>query len=292
MILSMTAFAGSKLSVPPVSVSCEIRGCNSKSLDISLRTTSGYAALEEKVKSLIAETISRGRLDVQIQILEAVESPSAFEMDEPRALAYFQALTDINQRFSLQSPITLDMMVGAGIIKPSESEKDMNSAWTVVQPCIQETVHRLVDMRKQEGEFLAADIRTRLQTIEMQLARIEKESEGLLSYYQDRLIRRIQKLTQGIVDIDPGRVAQEAAFLADRSDISEEIVRAKSHLNQFRQIMVALEPTGRKLNFLLQEMNREFNTMGSKTESASVSYGVVEIKTELEKIREQVQNIE
>jgi uncharacterized protein (TIGR00255 family) len=292
MILSMTAFAGTKLFVPPVSVTCEIRGCNSKSLDISLRITSGYAALEEKIKTLIAETISRGRLDIQIQITETAVSPAAFEIDEPRALAYYQALIAINERFSLKSPITLEMMAGAGIIKPSESEKDMNAAWSVVQPCMHEAVRLLVDMRKQEGEFLSGDIRTRLEFIETQLSKIENESGGLVAHYQDRLIRRIQKITQGIIDIDPGRIAQEAAFLADRSDISEEIVRAKSHLHQFRQIMDAPEPGGRKLNFLLQEMNREFNTMGSKTESASVSYGVVEVKTELEKIREQVQNVE
>ena len=292
MILSMTAFAGTKLFVPPVSVTCEIRGCNSKSLDISLRITSGYAALEEKIKTLIAETISRGRLDIQVQITETAVSPAAFEIDEPRALAYYQALIAINERFSLKSPITLEMMAGAGIIKPSESEKDMNAAWSVVQPCMHEAVRLLVDMRKQEGEFLSGDIRTRLEFIETQLSKIENESGGLVAHYQDRLIRRIQKITQGIIDIDPGRIAQEAAFLADRSDISEEIVRAKSHLHQFRQIMDAPEPGGRKLNFLLQEMNREFNTMGSKTESASVSYGVVEVKTELEKIREQVQNVE
>jgi uncharacterized protein (TIGR00255 family) len=292
MILSMTAFAGTKLFVPPVSVTCEIRGCNSKSLDISLRITSGYAALEEKIKTLIAETISRGRLDIQIQITETAVSPAAFEIDEPRALAYYQALIAINERFSLKSPITLEMMAGAGIIKPSESEKDMNAAWSVVQPCMHEAVRLLVDMRKQEGAFLSGDIRTRLEFIETQLSKIENESGGLVAHYQDRLIRRIQKITQGIIDIDPGRIAQEAAFLADRSDISEEIVRAKSHLHQFRQIMDAPEPGGRKLNFLLQEMNREFNTMGSKTESASVSYGVVEVKTELEKIREQVQNVE
>jgi uncharacterized protein (TIGR00255 family) len=201
-------------------------------------------------------------------------------------------LIAINERFSLKSPITLEMMAGAGIIKPSESEKDMNAAWSVVQPCMHEAVRLLVDMRKQEGEFLSGDIRTRLEFIETQLSKIENESGGLVAHYQDRLIRRIQKITQGIIDIDPGRIAQEAAFLADRSDISEEIVRAKSHLHQFRQIMDAPEPGGRKLNFLLQEMNREFNTMGSKTESASVSYGVVEVKTELEKIREQVQNVE
>lgn len=292
MILSMTAFASAKHAIPPVSVTCEIRGCNSKSLDISLRLTSGYIALEEKIKSLISEKISRGRLDIQLQISETADVPTAFELDEPRARAYYQILSHINEQFSLNAPISLDVMVAAGIIKPAEPEKDITSVWAVVEPCLSDAICRLIDMRKQEGAFLSEDIRNRLALIETHLTHIQSDSEGLLEYYRDRLIHRIQKLTQGLVDIDPGRIAQEAAFLADRSDISEEIVRADSHIHQFRTIMDAPEPAGRKLNFLLQEMNREFNTMGSKTESASVSYRVVEVKTELEKIREQVQNIE
>ncbi len=292
MILSMTAFSSTKMTVSTVSANCEIRACNSKSLDISLRITAGYSSLEEKIKSLISEMISRGRLDILIQISETAVLPAAFEIDEPRALAYYNILTEIKERFSLKSSISLQMMVGSGIIKASESEKDMDAAWAAVQPCTHAAVCELATMRRQEGEYLASDIRTRLEGIENQLAKIENESDGMVAYYQERLIRRIQKITQGIVDIDPGRMAQEAAFLADRSDISEEIVRARSHILQFRQFMDAPEPAGRKLNFLLQEMNREFNTMGSKTENTSVSYCVVEVKTELEKIREQVQNIE
>lgn len=292
MIFSMTAFSSTKRVDPPISVNCEIRSCNSKTLDISIRITSGYSALEEKIKSMISDMISRGRLDVLIQISEDAAKTAAFEIDEPRALAYYQVLTEIKERFSLESSAFLQLMATAGIIKPSESEKDMNAAWAVVQPCAHAAVCELVAMRKQEGGYLAGDLRIRLEAIEKHLDRIETESEDLVACYQERLIRRIQKITQGIVDIDPGRMAQEAAFLADRSDISEEIVRARSHILQFSQFMDAPEPAGRKLNFLLQEMNREFNTMGSKTESASVSYCVVEVKTELEKIREQVQNIE
>jgi uncharacterized protein (TIGR00255 family) len=292
MILSMTAFSSTKLTVHPISITSEIRACNSKTLDISLRITSGYAALEERIKTQVSEMIRRGRLDILVQISEAAVSATAFEIDEPLAVAYYNALNKIKERFSLKSSITLQMMATAGIIKPAESKKDMNAVWTAVQPCIQSAVCELVAMRRQEGEYLADDIRTRLEIIENHLSRIERESEGLVAYYQERLVRRMQKITQGIVDIDPGRMAQEAAFMADRSDISEEIVRARSHIVQFRQIMDAPEPAGRKLNFLLQEMNREFNTMGSKTENPSVSYCVVEVKTELEKIREQVQNIE
>lgn len=147
-------------------------------------------------------------------------------------------------------------------------------------------------MRKREGDFIASDISRRLDSIEEGAEKIQKASKNLISHYQQRLEGRIQVLTKGMVEIDPGRIAQEAGFLADRSDISEEIVRAGSHIEQFREIMDSAGPAGRKLTFLLQELNREFNTMGSKTEKARVSHMIVEIKSELEKIREQLQNME
>ena len=150
----------------------------------------------------------------------------------------------------------------------------------------------LETMRKNEGDFIAKDLKHRLKFIHACLKQIHKKSDGLLNEYQERLKERISSLTQDLVELDPTRIAQEAAHLADRSDISEEIVRAKSHLNQFNEIINAVEPAGRKLNFLLQELNREFNTMGSKIGNAEVAHIVIEVKSELEKIREQIQNVE
>ncbi len=146
--------------------------------------------------------------------------------------------------------------------------------------------------RATEGRHLALDLGARLNALEAALGEIAGQSSGLVALYQERLKERIATLTQGLVAIDPARIAQEAALLADRSDISEEIVRAGSHLKQFRSIMDSSEASGRKLNFLLQELNREFNTMGSKAGNAAVAHVIVEVKTELEKIREQIQNVE
>lgn len=139
---------------------------------------------------------------------------------------------------------------------------------------------------------MAKDLEARLDDIQAAIDHIEKQTDGLLAFYQDRLKERISALTKGLVELDPGRIAQEAALLADKSDISEEITRAKSHIQQFKGIMAAEEPGGRKLNFLLQEFNREFNTMGSKAGNADLSHLIVTVKSELERIREQVQNIE
>jgi uncharacterized protein (TIGR00255 family) len=147
-------------------------------------------------------------------------------------------------------------------------------------------------MRRREGEFIAADIGQRIDGVSLTLEKIEAAANGLLEKYRDRLQARITALTDGIIAIDSDRIIQEAAILADRSDITEEIVRAASHLAQFRSLMLAEEPAGRKLNFLMQELNREFNTIGSKSDTSAIAHMVVDVKAELEKIREQVQNVE
>jgi uncharacterized protein (TIGR00255 family) len=185
------------------------------------------------------------------------------------------------------------MVVGAGgIIKPVDKLPNEDGAWSAVKDCICLALDDLEAMRKKEGNFMAEDFRRRLDFINGGLKQIRKNAGDLLVLYQDRLKERISTLTQGMVEIDPARIAQEAAFLADRSDISEEIVRAESHLDHFEQIMDSDEPAGRKLNFLLQELNREFNTMGSKIANAEVAHLIIDIKSELEKIREQAQNVE
>jgi uncharacterized protein (TIGR00255 family) len=147
-------------------------------------------------------------------------------------------------------------------------------------------------MRKNEGDYIAQDLSQRLDFIEHCMREIGNYSESLLSQYQERLKERITVLIRDAVEIDPGRLAQEAAFLADRSDISEELVRAESHVKQFRHIMRSEEPGGRKLNFLLQELHREFNTIGTKIGHVDASHKIVDVKSELEKIREQIQNVE
>jgi uncharacterized protein (TIGR00255 family) len=147
-------------------------------------------------------------------------------------------------------------------------------------------------MRGKEGDFIGKDLLARLDFIESCLIEIKGDSNNLINQYQEKLKERIAALTQETVELDLGRLAQEAAYLADRSDISEEIVRVESHVKQFRQIMHSEEPGGRKLNFLLQEFHREFNTIGSKIGHAATSHRVVDVKAELEKIREQIQNVE
>ncbi len=293
MIRSMTAFARAETSRDSVTVSAEIRAYNSRHLDAVVRLAHGYSGLEERVKKLIAERIARGRVEVQLRIRNVAEAASAFELDEAMADAYIDALNRLKARFDLQGEPHLELVAKAGgIVKPAEVETDLESVWPQIAGCVGQALDALDEMRGKEGAFLADDFSRRIEFIEACIERIAESAGDLLPLYQQRLTERIESLTRGLVEIESDRIAQEAAILADKSDISEEIVRARSHVAQFRQTMAGEEPAGRKLNFLLQEFNREFNTMASKAASTEVSHVIVDVRAELEKLREQVQNVE
>lgn len=293
MICSMTAFASSETVTENITVNMEVRSVNGRNLDINVRLPSRYLGLEERIRSALVKRLARGRIDVRVQIQDKAAESLTFDMDEDRAAAYYQALDRVRQKFRIETPISLDLLMDAGgIIKPVEVAPDPQACLAVVDECLESVADDLVAMRKTEGEFLARDFDARLTFIEERVRNIEAASADLPAHYQQRLQERIQALTRGLVEIDPARIAQEAALLADRSDISEELVRVYSHIEQFRDLIGSDEPAGRKLNFLIQEFNREFNTMGSKTGQVQISHMVVEVKAELEKLREQIQNVE
>ena len=293
MIKSMTGYAAAETTAGAISVSADMRAYNNRHLDIMLRIPPTYMVLEEKIKGLVTERIARGRVEIRFQIKDESEQALAFEIDKPRAQSIFSALTELKKEFKLGNDINIEHLLGlGGIIKPVEPTEEPDSLWAVIKDCLILGLDQLDSMRCKEGDFIAADLTARLDFIESSLTEIKNASKALLEQYQEKLVERIAALTRETVEIDPGRLAQEAAFLADRSDISEEIVRAESHVKQFHHIMRGEEPGGRKLNFLLQELNREFNTIGAKIGHADSSHKIVNIKSELEKIREQVQNIE
>lgn len=293
MIKSMTAFATVEKTTDDLTATVEMRSYNNRHIDIFLRIPSPYQFLEDKIKELISTRIARGRLEIRLQIEDHSKEAAALEIDDVRANALMTIFEELKSKFRLKHEMTLDMLLNAGgIIKPVENLQNDEIIWPVVKKCIVLALDDLEAMRCKEGDFIAADFRGRLEYINDCLNRIRNGSANLSTQYQQRLKERIAALTQNIVELDPARIAQEAAFLADRSDISEELTRAASHLNQFDHIMKAAEPAGRKLNFLLQELNREFNTMGSKIGDAAIAHLVIDVKSELEKIREQIQNVE
>ncbi|MBC2714316.1 MAG: YicC family protein [Desulfobacteraceae bacterium] len=293
MIKSMTGYAGSDFSTDNLNVSIEIRGYNSRHLDVALKLYHRYAVLEEKIRKAISETITRGRIELRVNISETTENTEVFSINESMANAYYDTLVQLKNKYKLNSEISLALLSGKnGIIETADPEINPDEIWQVLEKSLNTALSDFDTMKINEGASLKADLEQRLGFIKDCITDIEAKTDGLLGIYQDKLKTRITALTQGMVEIDPARIAQEAAFIADKSDISEETVRAKSHLKQFRELMESKDPCGRPLNFLLQEFNREFNTMGSKAGDAEIAHIIVSAKTELEKIREQIQNVE
>ena len=293
MIYSMTAFAQAEQTIEEIKAAVSIRTYNSRNLDTVVFLPESLRFLEDGVKKHTSARLNRGRVEIRISVENTASDSVSFAVDQKRAESYIRALTDLKDQCGIESDITLDLLLsGRDMIVPQEKEQDQEALRQVVSQTLKAVLDRIEEMRKQEGNALAADLEHRLEWIEKRLAQIEEEAETIPAAYKERLEQRIATLTRNADGLDPARMAQEAAILADKSDISEELVRAKSHIQQARQIIASDEPGGRKLNFLVQEFNREFNTMGAKSPSAKISQSVVEVKSELEKVREQVQNIE
>ncbi len=293
MIKSMTAFGSAEMVFDGVAVFVEIRSYNSRFLDIVLNMPVEMRPFEEKIRQFISSRVGRGRVEARLRIEDETGERDAFEIDMGRAGNYRNAIAKLKDELNMDVSVSLEFLAGSGrILRPVENVKNADTTWDRVEQCLIQAMDSLDEMRGKEGLMIAADLSKRLDEIETSIRQIENASENMLLVYQERLKGRMEELTRGMADIDPDRIAQEAAFLADKSDVSEEIVRAKSHIDQFRVIQHSGEPAGRKMNFLLQELGREVNTIGSKTLKAEVAHMVVDVKSELEKIREQVQNVE
>ena len=293
MIKSMTAFAQGSETKGTITADVTIRSYNSRYLDTVLHCPESCLVFEDDIKKIISKTHGRGRVEIRLSILDETVDLDLFEVDGPRATSYFKALTKINDDLGLNDNVTMSHMLCArNIIVPAKKEQDSTSLWAAIGPCVKSASMQLEKMRILEGENLYTDLSNRIDYIEDQLTFVEKGAKQIPVVYKKKLMDRIERLTSDTQALDPIRLNQEAAIIADKSDVSEEIVRLHSHIKQFRQIMDDPDSQGRKLNFLIQEFNREFNTIGSKAGQADLSHKVVDLKSELEKIREQVQNIE
>lgn len=293
MLKSMTAYAIAEQSDGPITVSVEIKSYNSRHLDLALRLPIGYAVLEDKVKAQVSGLLVRGRVEVRFRLQDQSEAACAYEIDQNRAKAYLSAANQLKDGLNLDSELPLaDLLNVPGVIQAADKNAAVETHWPLMSASLDLALGALDRMRQKEGNYIAQDFNDRLEFLEKGLDEVEAAIEGVLDVYRDRVKLRVEALTKGIVELDEGRIAQEVAILADRSDITEEVVRARSHIEQFRTIMASDKPAGHKLNFLLQEFTREFNTMGAKVGQAAAAHIIVDIKAEIEKLREQVQNIE
>lgn len=293
MIRSMTGFAQAERIAEGVTAAIVIRTYNSKSLDMAVKIYGGPSELEEKIRAFVSSRLTRGRIEIKVNIIETSDEVKNYEVDLLRAKAYHRALSGIRDELGIKQEIALEnILAGGGIIRFQETYLPVERYWSPLEQAIEAAVLELMEMRKREGDNLLSDLKARVDFIDSAINRIEEWSSELPRIYREKLTERIKNLTKGIIELDGDRIIQEAAFMADKSDISEEIVRARSHVVLFLETMYGPEPAGRKLNFLVQEFGREFNTIGSKTSSTEVSHLVVELKSELEKLREQIQNVE
>jgi uncharacterized protein (TIGR00255 family) len=262
-------------------------------MDVSIRLPKMFTYLEENIRNFIKSYLQRGRIEVYIVYKNMGDSDVKVTIDMPLAKEYLNSLTKMDWELAIQSDITTSLIVGfPDVLKVERKEEDEEETWQCLQKALDTALMELIAMRKEEGEKLKIDMLKRLDKIDGLLAQIRDRSPIIIQEYRQKLTDRIKEILDEQLDLDEGRIAMEVALFADKSNITEEIVRLHSHIGQFIKILEEDDAVGRKLDFLLQEMNRETNTIGSKANDLAIANLVINIKSELEKMREQVQNIE
>jgi uncharacterized protein (TIGR00255 family) len=290
MLKSMTGYGQGTSSGPNFTVTVDLRSVNNRNLDIHWRAPQDLVSLEIPLKKQIQAAISRGRVDVNVNLVQTADA--VFEINRSLIRGYLDALRTIRDEFGLAGEADLASIIRMPniLITPVGSSPSQAIAQSI-EAAMTQALAALVAMRAVEGHQLQKELLARVVNIERHLAVIEENSTGVIEAYRDKLRKRISELLEKSI-VDETRLAQEVAYLAERSDITEEITRLKSHLAQLREILGSSGEVGKKLDFLLQEANREANTILSKSSEVSICDAAIEIKTEVERLREQAQNVE
>lgn len=291
MIKSMTGFGQGSAEGDDFRVRVDIRSVNNRALDVHTRLPQELLSLEVSLKKQVQASVKRGRVDVTVSVEQL--KPATFEINRPLVSGYLSALSELKREFGLEGDPSLELIAKLpGALQVSQDSGALDEklvAGTI--SAVSQALVSLTDMRVIEGQELAAELTSRLDNIEQQMPTIENEVARLPAVYRDKLMKRLQEVLAG-GQVDEARIAQEAVMLADRSDISEEIARLKSHIAQLRELLHSSDEAGKRLDFILQEMNREANTILSKSNDLPISDAAIVIKTEVEKLREQGQNVE
>ena len=289
---SMTGFGAASAPLNNATLRVEIGGVNRKQTEISISLPRAWAELESQVRELVAGAVSRGRVNVSISLQATASGTGNITVNKAKLAALQQCMAEVSD--SLQQPLTptLDALVRLGVIgEESESDISIETAWTAAEPAVKEALQAFLTLRAEEGANLRADLLARINTLRQYREQLIARAAGVPARYREQLLKRLEE--SGLpLPADDERIIKEIALFADRCDVSEETTRLASHLDQFEKICDKPEAVGRTLDFLCQEIFRELNTTGSKANDATLAQLVVTAKTELEKIREQVQNIE
>lgn len=289
---SMTGYGRSEVLTEAFHFAVEARSVNHRHLDVAIRYPRLYAPLEARMKQLVGQHFTRGRIDITLTQQTDGGGQRALALDYALARDYYQALQQLQQTLDLPGAIDLGLILGLReILKVEEADTDAEEAWDVIAEGLGNALQALEAMREQEGAFLEADLRQRMQRVATHVEAIRQRAPSVVTEYRERLVQRTQELFQQYT-LDPERLHQEVVLLAERTDVAEELTRLDAHLQAFDQMLAATDSVGRKGEFLVQEINREVNTIASKSNDVPIAHLVVDIKSDLEKVREQIQNVE
>lgn len=291
MIKSMTGFGRGEATRDNITFTVDVKSVNHRYSDISVRMPRMVSALEQKVREYVSSMLNRGKIDIYINY-DSFGQDTKVMLDTNLAAAYVDSLNVLKEQFGIKDEISLSLLTRfSDILKLDTEEQDVDYLWSILFEALEKAVSSLVDMRIREGERLHQDMLLKLVNIKNIVEDIKVMSADITDEYKAKLFEKIKELTKDIQP-DESRILTEVAIFADKSSIDEEIVRLGSHLEEFKKTLNIKASIGKKLDFIVQEMNREINTIGSKSSNLSVINNVISIKTEIEKIREQIQNIE
>ncbi len=292
MIKSMTGYGGAKGSAEGLSVSIELKSVNNRYLDVSVKLPRTMLFAEEPIKAAVGRHISRGKVDVFVTVDQSASDDMEVRVNEPLLKGYIEALSAAAEKFGLQNDMTVMSLCRLpDVLSTDRREIDSSALMTDITEILERALTEYDAMRLREGEKLRDDVLARLETISRLTGVVEENAPKTVAEYRARLEQKLQEVL-ATANIDESRVLTEAAIFADKIAVDEETVRLRSHISQLRGLTNGESPAGRKMDFLIQELNREANTIGSKCQNADIAHVVVELKAEIEKIREQIQNVE
>ena len=292
LIKSMTGYGRNEAILDGKKISCEIKSVNHRYSDYSVKVPRYYGFMEDRVRKFVSEYISRGKVDIYVSIENFGDTDREILLNEGIAKTYLDALYQLRDTFGLKDDISvMNVARYSEIFKTQKVEEDEEELWNKVVEVMKPAVEQFVEMREREGERILKDLSERVEYMRELAKKVEARSDITVEEYRNRLYSKIKEVLDDR-NIDEARVLTEVAIFADKVAVNEELVRLESHFNEFYEIVNKNEPAGRKLDFLIQEINREINTTGSKANDIEVAKIVVELKGETEKLREQVQNVE
>ena len=292
MALSMTGYGRGVFSNEDYSVTIDLKSINHRYLELYFKIPKSYSFLEDKLRREISGKISRGKVEISLTIEQLSPINDQVELDHSFLRSYLKVIRELKENYGIEGEVDLKTIITLPeLLDYHQPDVDQEKLFEKVRQALDMALQALIESRKIEGQGLCRDIHDKLSTLEVYRQELLVQAPKVVAAYQERLSKRITELTEGI-EVDQGRLAAEVAIFADKSDVTEELVRIESHLKQFNQILETTEPIGRRMDFLIQELNREINTVGSKASDITIAQLVINFKAELEKIREQIQNIE